>query len=361
MSNVAIVGAGKTGRGFLARLLRETPTEVGEIVFVDKNRELVDKLNQDGFYSIHFFGESRIPMRISGYRAFTWDDKGLEKALDTCRTVLVSVGGQNLTEAGHSLKDHLKKTGYTIITAENASHPAATLQKELGNHYPISEGTVFCTTIERDGLNISSEDYPYFQFDADAVPGYMPESGHLRPVKGFADFLTRKLYTYNAASCVIAYLGAVKGYSDYGEAANDPEIVEKLDRNYAATNKVLCKEYGYDEEDQAEFALLSRKKFLDRTITDTVARNARDPQRKLAAGERIMGPLMLIRKYGGDSSVLEETAAAALLYEDPSDPVWTKLKEDQGPEGILREVCGLKETDGAWKAIILLKAKMQGR
>ena len=109
-------------------------------------------------------------------------------------------------------------------------------------------------------------------------------------MKDFGDFLTRKLYTYNAASCVLAYLGFLKGYTDYREAGRDPEILEKLDRNYEMTNSVLCEVYGYDPADQAEFAALSRSKFTSQTIVDTIDRNAREPQRKLKAGERIIGP-----------------------------------------------------------------------
>ena len=42
MSKVVIIGAGKTGRGFLARLLKDQ-----EIVFIDKNRELIEALNTE--------------------------------------------------------------------------------------------------------------------------------------------------------------------------------------------------------------------------------------------------------------------------------------------------------------------------
>lgn len=44
MSKIVIVGAGKTGRGFIARLLREAQEE---IIFIDKNEELVNRLNQE--------------------------------------------------------------------------------------------------------------------------------------------------------------------------------------------------------------------------------------------------------------------------------------------------------------------------
>ncbi|MBR3607426.1 MAG: mannitol-1-phosphate 5-dehydrogenase, partial [Lachnospiraceae bacterium] len=67
----------------------------------------------------------------------------------------------------------------------------------------------------------------------------------LKAIHKFEDFLTRKLYTYNAASCIIAYLGWKKGYTIYSEAANDTEILRMLDENYKLTNEVLCKAYGY--------------------------------------------------------------------------------------------------------------------
>ena len=203
----------------------------------------------------------------------------------------------------------------------------------------VSEATVFCTTIEGEGLDIRSEDYPCLQCDEDLLEGYEPGIRQIRPFPQFSNFLTRKLYTYNAASCVIAYLGWIKGYENYGDAANDEEILALLDQNYQATNRALCREFGYDEGDQEEFALLSRKKFCDRTIADTISRNARDPQRKLAAGERIIGPIRLLLQYGEDASVLEKTAAAALLYTAPQEEAWTKLRAEKSSGQILEEIC----------------------
>ncbi len=101
-------------------------------------------------------------------------------------------------------------------------------------------------------------------------------------------------------------------------------------------------EFAYEKEDQEEFALLSKKKFCDRTIVDTVSRNARDPQRKLAASERIMGPIRLIHKYGEDASVLEKTAAAAILYRAEWEDAWTKIQAEKSPEQILEDICGVK-------------------
>ena len=190
------------------------------------------------------------------------------------------------------------------------------------------------------------------QCDADLLEGYVPAAKTLKPIGNFSNFLTRKLYTYNAASCVIAYIGWRKGYSNYADAANDSEVLVLLDKNYEATNKVLCKEFGYEEADQKEFAALSKAKFCDRTIVDTVARNARDPQRKLGAAERIIGPIKLLHKYGEDASVLERTAACAILYDNDGEDEWRAIKAEKTNEQILTDICGLEKEDIIYQNIM---------
>lgn len=338
MGKTIIIGAGKTGRGFLARLLQE---EQEEICFIDTDEALVEKLNAEKSYRIRFFGEVRQACTVDHYRACTWEHASLDEA----GLILVSVGGQNLPAVGKEIAKHMSRERQCpIITCENAAQPSATLREAIGrDNAVVSEATVFCTTVEDGGLDIYSENYPYLQCDAGLLAGYVPEAKTIRPIPNFSDFLTRKLFTYNAASCVIAYLGWTKGYTDYADAANDREILELLDRNYAATNRALCREFGYGEADQAEFAALSRAKFCDRTIVDTVARNARDPQRKLKGNERIIGPIRLLHRYGEDASVLEKTAAAAILYDNDGETAWKEIRKEKTPKQILTDICGLEE------------------
>lgn len=336
---IAMIGAGKTGRGFIGRLLAE---DKKEIYFIDKDEALVNALNEEKSFKISFFGGVREDFTVDNFTAVTWADADLSDV----EVILVSVGGMNLSDVGAELKNLIDDGKMRhIIVGENASKPAKKLAEAIGlPNITVSESTVFCTTIEdKNGgkLDIASENYPYLQCDAEPLGDYELNVATIRPVNGFSNFLTRKLYTYNAASCVIAYLGFAKGYDDYGAAANDEEILELLDRNYAATNKVLCKVMGYEEADQAEFAALSKAKFTDRTIADTVSRNAREPQRKLQAAERIMGPLCLLDEHGEDTEPLLLTAAAALLYEHESDKGWQEIKDSKTPEAILADICGL--------------------
>ena len=349
--HVVIIGAGKTGRGFLARLMKEAGRE---IVFIEKNEELIAKLREKISYEVHFFGNSSEKIIIDNYQIYHWKEKEVKEALENAELIFVSVGGENLEEVGERLKEILsrEKDAY-IITAENATNPAKRLEESMGNkRVKVSESTVFCTTIEKEGVHISSENYPYLQYNVDLLEGKEFPITTLKAIHKFEDFLTRKLYTYNAASCIIAYLGWKKGYTIYSEAANDTEILRMLDENYKLTNEVLCKAYGYDEKEQQEFALLSRAKFLDPTIVDTVERNARDPKRKLAEGERLLGPIKLLHEYGKDASVLEKTVAAALQYDHPKEAQWKLLLEEKGPEWILEEICGLKKEDKISKNIM---------
>lgn len=347
MNKITVIGAGKTGRGFVGRLLSEENLQIN---FIDKDKELVKKLKEAGSFDINFFGNVREKIKVSNYNITDWENSDFSKT----ELILVSVCGQNLEDVGNELKKRLDiNKHYYIITCENASNPSKILKEAIGlPNVSVSEATVFCTTIEGSGLNIDSQNYPYLQCDADLLDGYEPPSKNIKPIQKFGDFLTRKLFTYNAASCIIAYLGWKKGYTDYGEAANDKEILKLLDKNYEITNRVLCSEFGYDLEEQKEFALLSRDKFTDRTIVDTVKRNARQPHRKLGRNERVIGPMLLMDKYGEDTSVLEETVAIMLMYENDGEDEWEEIKKTFTPGEILEKICGIDKENKLYEKIL---------
>jgi len=350
MSKVVIIGAGKTGRGFLARLLADQ-----QIVLIDKNRELIEALKAAGKIDIDFFGGKKPSVSVPFAGAYTWEDVPAS-AFVGAEVILVSVGGPNLADVGAALRPHITAE-QKIIVCENASSPAKKLGEAIGiEGLRIAESTVFCTTIEKEkgSLAINSEWYPYLQFDGDVFGADAPTLDGLKAVSDFGGFLDRKLFTYNSASCIIAYLGALKGYTVYGDAANDPQILALLDHNYEIINECICREYGYEEQDQKEFALLSRDKFTDRTLVDTIARNAREPQRKITPAERIVSPMLLQQKYGKDSTILEKTLAAALRYTPEEETAWIAMLDEQGYEGILEKVCGLDPRSALFARVLAM-------
>jgi mannitol-1-phosphate 5-dehydrogenase len=366
---IAVIGAGMTGRGFVGRLL----TEAGApFLLIDRDEDLVRTLNESGRYSVRFFGDARSAIDVGDCLAIHTESLEIQRMLESIKLVFVSVGGSNLAEAGaflaRVLKPRLDAGGppCSAILCENAIRPALRIReaflsalegerKEAAESLVgFSEAAIFCTTVEAEAgsRNILSEDYSKLPCDARPLKPNVPPLPFLAPVEQFDNFLLRKLYTYNSASAAISYMGWLKGYSVYSDAANDGDILMLLDSIYKAVGEALCKAFGYDRSDQAEFASMSLKKFRDRAIADTIERNAREPQRKLAAGERIVGPARLVLEQGGDPEPFETVAAAALLYDEPGRSEWNGMKAELGPEGILKRVCVLRKDSALFTGIM---------
>ena len=166
----------------------------------------------------------------------------------------------------------------------------------------------------------------------------------LAPRDGFQGGLIRKLYTYNCINAVIAYAGHLKGYKFLSDAASDPEIVELARAAYAESSEALCKTYGFDRQEQHEFAEAAITKYQNREIVDPIERNARDPLRKLARNDRLVGPACLAIKHGTKPVALSRAIAAALLYDCPEDSSSVTLQRiiaERGLDRAIVEVCGL--------------------
>lgn len=342
---IAVVGAGRTGRGFIARLLQGQ----AQIVFFDENTGLIDELQSRGQFYVNYY-DSRKPDKITGYEAHATKDPECESVLQTCDCVFVSVGAENTANAGNWLKKFIR-SGICVIACENAVCPAELFggDRLFGR---ACSGAVFCTTTEdKNGsggpnkLDIKSENYPVLYTDKN-IPDFLAGLNGIEPVSDFATLMRRKIYTYNAASAIIAYIGAKKGYELYSDAANDPEIDELLDNFYLEINKAICEKYGIESKEQQKFALLSKVKFQNKKITDSISRNAASPLRKLSPSERIIEPARLIMEHGGSADVLAKTAAAAIDYAGICGDNKTKI------DNVLINTCGLRADEKLYESII---------
>lgn len=364
--NITVIGAGKTGRGFLGRLLNEQGMN---ILFIDSSLSLVRQLKAVTSYTIEYFGNVREPKVIGGYRILHTQDPATPKTISQSDIVFTAVGAGNLGAVAELLaaalnfreQDLTVRKPFLVITAENAINPADKLQAGIRSTYTgkspyaITESAIFCSTIEKpnSATDIISEAFDVLPFDSQRIPSEYPLLlSFLKPEQDFPLLLTRKIFTYNCASAAIAYLGAYKGYHLYGDAANDPVIHEVVSRLYRVINQTLCTEYGLTEEDQQSFAETSRKKFQNRLILDSIERNARDASRKLAPDERMIGPLLLMNKQGLLSSALSLVIAAAMVYSIAHEPSIRSLNEHGGGLAILSKISLLEESNPMVPAIL---------
>ncbi|MNC60969.1 Mannitol-1-phosphate 5-dehydrogenase [compost metagenome] len=88
---------------------------------------------------------------------------------------------------------------------------------------------------------------------------------------------------------------------------------------------------------------------------DEIDRVGRQPLRKLAAGDRLVKPLLGTLEYGLPSDHLQEGIAAALLYRNDDDPQAVELQAllaELGPARTLARVTGLEEESEIVRAIV---------
>jgi mannitol-1-phosphate 5-dehydrogenase len=158
-------------------------------------------------------------------------------------------------------------------------------------------------------------------------------------------WLHRKLYVYSAGHAATAYLGYLKGYHYIHSAIRDPEIRTAARAAMAEGQRGVAARYGSAVAGgEAELdAILAR--FENAALNDSVCRVGRDPRRKLAADDRLVGAARLAAAGGSSPERLLLAVAAALCFCDPVDALAAELHreiERRGLDLILATVCGLE-------------------
>ena len=309
---IVIIGAGQTGRGYLARLAFLSGAD---IIFIDKDENLIAELNDKKKYLISFYGDLRAPIEISGYEVCHSSCQEAVDAISRADLIMTSVFANNLQALCPLLLRGFEASSGAfppIMVCENGVYPGDALRAELPDNIQIGEALILCTTCA-DGLNIYSQDLDYLPYDAKRIYTQMLVHGFV-PEYNFSELCIRKNYTYNCLSAVISYFGAEKGYLEYSCAANDGDIHERMLKTKESLDCVLSRHFSVSIEEQKEFSEKAILKFCDREIKDSIERNARDAKRKLGRNERIVGPLLLAEKYSENSKLFKELAASAVRY-----------------------------------------------
>lgn len=384
--HILMIGAGKIARGFIGHLLWKSGYS---FQFVEYCSELAELLNQRKHYSVRILGETIHTDEITGFGAWDYNDlpEIIESIATDTTTIFISVGGKNLTSVAKVLTPSLAERmarGNTnplnIVLCENWIKPGTILRnaieeaatpafKEyLAQHVGFIESVIMRSAIEPtkevldgDPLAVNVQDFWYLPVDQAQIKAPLPDLEGLAYIDDFNGYLDRKFYTYNAANGTVSYLGNLKNYTYIYEAATDPDIVEILEQVYKETGKALCAKHGFDYETHMEFTRTSLHKLQNKYLVDYVERNARDPIRKLGPSDRLVGPARLVIQYGGIPHALATAIAAALFYEQPSDPIALQLKHLRTTKGIdylLSHVCGLNP-DSDTVLITLIKEKIQ--
>jgi mannitol-1-phosphate 5-dehydrogenase len=381
-----IFGAGKIARGFIGHLLWKGNNP---FQFVDYNQELVNLLHARKSYSVRILGEVVTVDSVSGFDAWSYENsEEIITAIATyTTTIFISVGGKNLSSVGELLRKALLRRHeahnhavLNIVLCENWIKPADIVANRiktdvlpdflqfLDSYVGISEAVVMRSAIEptpevlaADPLAVNVQDFWYFPVDDSRLKGKLPDIPGINYIDDFGGYLDRKFYTYNAANGTVSYLGYLKGYRHISDAAKDPDILAILEMVYRETGRALCSKHGFNFKDHMKFTRTSLEKLQNSFIVDYVERNARDPIRKLGPTDRLVGPARMVMAYGGVPDALATSIAAAIHYDEPSDPIAVQLKalrEVHGIPYILENICRLSSDELDLAHLVLEKVEL---
>ncbi len=400
---VLIWGAGKIGRGFIAPLFIDSGYTV---FFLDSSEKLLKSLSDAGRYPVRMIstnGEVK-SFEVSGYETLSFSYLKKEGASNgsgngkdnfnpilTFNLIVVSVPVFALRDVAFRLSEVLKiralKNGagdgnrvlspLDIILCTNILHPAESFRDYLveglmdvglvstkeealsfiEKNVGIVESLVIRMAptpseelLKENPLYVVTDNYPELPVDGNAFKNGIPPVAGLRVVSNMRAEETRKLYTYNLAHAVLAYVGSVYGYSLIADVADDAIVrgiaISALDE----VGKALSDEFGFSEREMAEWNDTVIRRIKNPALKDSVERIGADPVRKLRDGDRLIGAAKLALKHGIKPVNILKGTAAGFLFNNRDDVKAKEIQELIHKDGIdkaIKEISGLSWKKGS--------------
>jgi mannitol-1-phosphate 5-dehydrogenase len=365
-----VFGTGRVAGGFLAPLLRSAGWET---ILVGRNPEIIEALNAGSGLWLNVVGEPSD--WIDGVRAVSLEDPSLPGIVTEADLVATAVGPSSLHEVGRVfaplLQARLQTCGdpLNIVAFENHKRAPEILTRGLLQEYaPLAEhigrrigvgGAAVWRAISHREITSSGVRYDAnsvvecYVDEASLVPG-APLDGSipgLELVRAFEDRIVEKLWLFNAGHAAAAYLGWHAGCETIDEAM-DHEVIR-------ATVSAVVREAqqaleAYLAARPGSVQIPARRPgsildlYADPSLDDAVVRVARDPRRKLAADDRLVGPAGACLAAGIRPEALARVIAAALAYGEESDRQASNLRRELEflePEEVLSGVSTLDRND----------------
>jgi len=373
---LVLFGAGKIGRSFIGQLFSRSGYEV---VFIDKDRQLVDALNIKRSYNVFIcdkHSETIVVENVSG--VYVDDHQNVAEEIASADVLAVSIGKAGLLHIIPVLSMGLllREKKYPgrildIILAENMRNADAffyeSLSKMLPDDFPLDKniglvetsiGKMVPLATKRnndDILSVAAEAYNTLIVDKKAFKNPIPDVAGLEAKDHIKAWVDRKLFIHNFGHAAVAYLG-YRYHPDkvyLWEALEDKEIRNMVKAGMTQSAEVLHYIYPcvFTREDLYEHIedLLSR--FANVDLADTIFRVGCDLYRKLAPDDRIVVPLLTALQNNLPYEMIIQVFAAALHFKAtgadgqmfPADADFHMEFKNKGIEGILRDVCGFTD------------------
>ena len=342
MKKFVMYGAGNIGRGFIGQLFSNAGYRVG---FVDINKEVIGRLNEDGRYPVHVVTtDANIEQYVENvYGIDGTDNELVSDEIASCDMMATAIGVNVLKFIAKPIAMGIRKryergcAPLNIIICENLIGADAFLKGLVKNEIPdlsdyveknvgfveasIGRMVPVMTEEKRQGnpLRVYVEPYNILPVDKDAFKGEIPDVPNLYPFAPFNLFIQRKLFMHNMSHALCSYLGNLRGYTYVYETVGDYDIRYVAYKALSEMAIAVSKENGTEVQPLLEHAQNLLYRFGNTALGDTVARVGKDTIRKLGDNDRLVGALKLSIKHGIPCYSICIGVAAALLFAPEGD------------------------------------------
>lgn len=377
------LGAGKIGRGFIAELLHDSGYEV---IFGDVVDELVDLVNKEHEYPLFLIDHNYEEKIIDHVIAYS-NIKNPEKLVDEmCEAEIIttSVMATNLPKVAPLITEGLKKrleqnqNKAIVMACENAMMGTDILKKamietnilteeELDSIAIFPNTAVDCMVFGgihngKEGIEVGDA----YELVIEKNKLIDPDS---EPIKGaeYVDdlmmYLQRKIYIINCGHAIAGYYGqALKGYEIVQDSLRDPELIPQIREAMLESASALEKKYGFTHESLVDYMeTMMVKRFTTPGVVDPISRVSREPIRKIAPNDRIMGPANNCEEYGLDNTYLLKGVACALKFKSDGDAQAEELQnfiKENGVEEAIVKYTGVEKGSRMFNVILEEYAKL---
>ncbi|MBE6976152.1 MAG: mannitol-1-phosphate 5-dehydrogenase [Ruminococcaceae bacterium] len=363
MNKAIMFGGGNIGRGFIGLLLEKAGYHV---LFADVFQPLLDAINTRKEYTVHIVDENCEDVVVSNISAMNSTAPELANEFVDAQLVTTAVGLTILPRIAGTFAAGIAarraagvKTYMNIIACENAIRASSQLKAHVYDRLSDEDKTYADEFVgfpdcvvdrivppfrSENITDVMVERHCEWDVERAGIKGDFNGLNGMEIVDKLEPYLERKLYGFNGPHCITACLGCVKGHNTIRQSINDPEIEKIVTGVMAECSAALCKRHGFAPEAMAAYSATAINRFRNPYLVDEVKRVAREPMRKLAPNDRLVGPMKMAMEYDLPVDNYAIGVAAAMLYDNPEDPQSVQLQAliaDKGVIGALTEITGI--------------------
>ncbi|MBQ2372996.1 MAG: mannitol-1-phosphate 5-dehydrogenase [Bacteroidales bacterium] len=347
-------GAGNIGRGFIGAVLSEAGYHV---VFADVNELVVNKINEDGKYTVAIMDTECTEQVITNISAVDSRSPELAKEIAQAQVVTTAVGLGILPRIAGALAAGIAErqaqgiTDYlNVIACENGLRASSQLKEHVYSHlsdeqkayadeyvaFPDCSVDRIVPPIKSENpIDVVVEKFYEWNVERASIKGELKMEG-MNLADNLIAYIERKLFTLNTGHAITAYLGNLKGLKTIADSIADEEIYTIVKAAMQESGEGLVAKYGFDHD--AHFAYIDKiiGRFRNPHLQDDVTRVGREPLRKLSANDRLIKPTMTAIEHGFSTPNLVLGIGAALHYNNPEDPQSVQLQQAIAEVGVAK-------------------------